>query len=351
MAFISCGKINKKIFYSIIGGILKFLFDFILKMMRDNNDINLAKQPFMLGFNASLGLCLSFIPYLIFKKNYDYLKQRRVSEDEKLIYNDSDDLIYEKRENKHYPLLIFSFCDFFQKFLSFIYHGLDNFWVFDTLFIMIFSYFILKMKLYTHHFISLILILIFGIVIIVIYNLDEERNWELFFQILNTFIVEILFSLEIVVAKYAIEFKYCSPYEICLFCGILSLIMYVDNLIYYFSNLSLIEVIYFILSMVHRFGFNIFCLLTTKYCTPSHIVIILILGEIYFGVPTEPLWKEIVEYIIYAFLVFDMLIFLEIIEINCLGIQKNTEKNITTRARELDLKINEDELEEEKEDE
>ena len=127
--------------------------------------------------------------------------------------------------------------------------------------------------------------------------------------------------------------------------------MYVDNLIYYFSNLSLIEVIYFILSMVQRFGFNIFCLLTTKYCTPSHIVIILILGEIYFGVPTEPLWKEIVEYIIYAFLVFDMLIFLEIIEINCLGIQKNTEKNITTRARELDLKINEDELEEEKEDE
>ena len=379
MAFISCGKINKKIFYSIIGGILKFLFDFILKMMRDNNDINLAKQPFMLGFNASLGLCLSFIPYLIFKKNYDYLKQRRVSEDEKLIYNDSDDLIYEKRENKHYPLLIFSFCDFFQKFLSFIYHGLDNFWVFDTLFIMIFSYFILKMKLYTHHFISLILILIFGIVIIVIYNLDEERNWELFFQILNTFIVEILFSLEIVVAKYAIEFKYCSPYEICLFCGILSLIifsflliiftfipmseikyikkveyegkMYVDNLIYYFSNLSLIEVIYFILSMVQRFGFNIFCLLTTKYCTPSHIVIILILGEIYFGVPTEPLWKEIVEYIIYAFLVFDMLIFLEIIELNCLGIQKNTEKNITTRARELDLKINEDEFEEEKEDE
>ena len=379
MAFISCGNINKKIFYSMIGVILKFLFDFILKMMRDNNDINLAKQPFMLGFNASLGLCLSFIPYLIFKKNYDYLEQRKFSDDEKLIYNDSDDLIYEKRENKHYPLLIFSFCDFFQKFLSFIYHGLDNFWIFDILFIMIFSYFILKMKLYTHHFISLILILIFGIVIIIIYYLNEERNWELFFQILNTFIVEILFSLEIVVAKYAIEFKYCSPYEICLFCGILSLIifsllliiftfipmseinyirkveyegkMYVDNFIYYFSNLSLIEIIYFILSMVHRFGFTLFCLLTTKYCTPSHIVIILILGEIYFGVPTEPLWKEIVEYIIYAFLVFAMLIFLEIIEINCYGLQKNTEKNIINRAIELDIKINEDDLEEEKEDE
>ena len=137
-------------------------------MMRENNNINLAKQPFILGLNASLGLCLSFIPYLIFKKNYDYLEQRKFSDDEKLIYNVSDDIIYEKRENKHYPLLIFSFCDFSQKFLSFIYRGLDNFWVFDILFIMIFSYFILKMKLYTHHFISLILILIFGIVIIII---------------------------------------------------------------------------------------------------------------------------------------------------------------------------------------
>ena len=46
-----------------------------------------------------------------------------------------------------------------------------------------------------------------------------------------------------------------------------------------------------------------------------------------------------------------MLIFLEIIEINCYGLQKNTEKNIISRAKELDLKINDDDLEEEKDDE
>ena len=127
--------------------------------------------------------------------------------------------------------------------------------------------------------------------------------------------------------------------------------MYVDNFIYYFSNLSFKEIIYFIISMINRFGFNIFCLLTAKYCTPSHIVIILIIGEIYFGVESEPLWAAILEYIIYVFLVFAMLIFLEIIEINCYGLQKNTEKNTITRARESDLKINEDDLEEEKDDE
>ena len=111
------------------------------------------------------------------------------------------------------------------------------------------------------------------------------------------------------------------------------------------------EIIYFIIQMIKRFGFNIFCLLTTKYCTPCHIVIILIIGEIYFGVETEPLWTAILEYIIYVFLVFTLLIFLEIIEINCYGLQKNTEKNIISRAKELDLKINDDDLEEEKDDE
>ena len=140
--------------------------------MRDGDNINLQNHPFIFGMNAGLGLCLSFIPYLIFKKNYDNLEQRKISEDEKLIYNDTEDIIYEKRENKHYPLLIISFCDFSQKFLSFIYRGLDNFWIFDILFIMIFSYFILKMKLYTHHFISLILIIIFGIVIIIITSIN-----------------------------------------------------------------------------------------------------------------------------------------------------------------------------------
>ena len=71
--------------------------------------------------------------------------------------------------------------------------------------------------------------------------------------------------------------------------------IYVDNFIYYFSNLSLMEIIYFIIQMINRFGFNIFCLLTTKYCTPCHIVIILIIGEIYFGVETEPLWTAILK--------------------------------------------------------
>ena len=245
---------------------------------------------------------------------------------------------------------------------------------------MLFSYFILKEKLYKHHFVSLILIIFFGIVIIVIYYLCSNTDNEFFFKILNTLVIEIIFSLEIVIAKYAIEYKFCSPYEICLMEGIVILIInlilliiftfvplseinyikyieydgkiYLDNFIQYFSQISYIEAILFIIIMLSRFGFNIFCLLTTKYFTPSHIIIILIIGEIYFALKDLDFsWKKFVLSGLFILLIFVLLVFLEIIEINCYGFQKNTEKNISIRAKEIDFTLIEDELEEEKEEE
>ena len=252
--------------------------------------------------------------------------------------------------------------------------------MFDILFILIFSHFILKVKLYKHHFISLMLIIIFGIIIIIINNLYNEKSEDFFFKILNTLIIEIIFSLQMVVAKYAIEYKLSSPYEICLFEGVFILAinlilliiftfipmseikyikkteyegkMYIDNFFQYFSKISFIEVISFIIVMLGRFGFNIFCLLIIKYYTPSHSIIILIIGEVYFALDDlDPLWRIFVEYSVYALLIFVMLVFLEIIEINCCGLQKNTERSISLRAGQIETILDEDETEEEKEDE
>jgi len=380
MAIISFGNINKKILYAIFGGIFKLLSDLLIDSLRESNKIELRDHPFLLGINAGLGYCISFIPFLIFKRNYNYLNQKSLDVDEKLIYNETEDYFFEKREKKIRQWLIIAFCDFLQKLLSFIYEGLNNFWMFDILFILIFSHFILKVKLYKHHFISLILIIIFGIIIIIINNLYTEKSEDFFFKIINTFVIEIIFSLEIVVAKYAMEYKLSSPYEICLFEGVFILVinlilliiftfipmseikyikkteyegkMYIDNFFQYFSKISYIEVISFIVIMLSRFGFNIFCLLITKYFTPSHSIMILIIGEIYFAsYDTEPLWRVFIEYIMYALLIFVMLVFLEIIEINCWGLQKNTEKNISLRAGQIDSILDEDETEEEKEDE
>ena len=380
MAIISFGNINKKILFAIFGGIFKLLSDLLIKFLRKSKKIEIREHPFILGINAGLGYCISFIPFLIFKRNYNYLNQKNFDVDEKLIYNETNDYFLEKREKKFRPWLIIAFCDFFQKLLSFIYISLYNFWMFDILFILIFSHFILKVKLYKHHFISLMLIIIFGIIINIIYNIYKKISEEFFFKILNTFIIEIIFSLQIVVAKYAMEYKLSSPYEICLFEGVFILVinlilliiftfipmseikyikntkyegkMYIDNFFQYFSKISYIEVISFIIIMLGRFGFNIFCLLIIKYFTPSHSIIILIIGEVYFAFnDLEPLWRVFIEYFIYALLIFVMLVFLEIIEINCWGLQKNTEKNISLRAGQIDSILDEDEIEEEKEDE
>ena len=380
MAIISFGNINKKILFAIFGGIFKLLSDLIVKFLRKSKKIEIREHPFILGINAGLGYCISFIPFLIFKRNYDYLNQKTFDVDEKLIYNETDDYFLEKREKKFRPWLIIAFCDFFQKLLSFIYISLYNFWIFDILFILIFSHFILKVKLYKHHFISLMLIIIFGIIINIIYNIYEEISEEFFFKILNTSIIEIIFSLQIVVAKYAMEYKLSSPYEICLFEGVFLLVinlilliiftfipmseikyikntkyegkMYIDNFFQYFSKISYIEVISFIIIMLGRFGFNIFCLLIIKYFTPSHSIIILIIGEVYFAFnDLEPLWRVFIEYFIYALLIFVMLVFLEIIEINLWGLQKNTERNISLRAGQIESIMDDVETEEEKEDE
>ena len=168
MAIISFGNINKKILFAIFGGIFKLLSDLLIKFLRKSKKIEIREHPFILGINAGLGYCISFIPFLIFKRNYDYLKQKNFDVDKKLIYNETDDYFLEKREKKFRPWLIIAFCDFFQKLLSFIYISLYNFWMFDILFILIFSHFILKVKLYKHHFISLMLIIIFGIIINII---------------------------------------------------------------------------------------------------------------------------------------------------------------------------------------
>ena len=379
MAFISLGKINKKIIYAVFGGIFKLVANLAKNGISRNTEIELKNHPFILGINSGLGLSLALIPFLIFDVNYKSSNpfNPKKTRKEELIYTDTSEF-YSK--HKHSLLLLVALCDFLQKLLAFLYVGLKNFWIFDTLFIMIFSYFLLKQKLYLHHFVSLIFIVICGILVIVIYNLYLDKPKGFFYQVINILFVEIIFSLEFVVSKSVMQYKFCSPFGVCLFEGVFQLILnfllliiftyvpfsevyyinrteyegkiYIDNMFQYYSKLSAIEVISFIVSMFSRFGFTLFCLVITHFFTPSHIIIIVIIGEVFFAFDDKnPVWSIILESIVYAALIFVMLVFLEIIEVNCFGLQKNTEKNISERAIEMEAINYIDELTEEKEEE
>ena len=94
---------------------------------------------------------------------------------------------------------------------------------FSTVFILLFSYLILKTKVYSHHLVSLIIISILGIILIVL-NLYNNENFY-FWKIFVTLVTEILFQLEIVIFKYTMKTKFSSPYEVCFFAGFFEIII------------------------------------------------------------------------------------------------------------------------------
>ena len=92
--------------------------------------------------------------------------------------------------------------------------------------------------------------------------------------------------------------------------------------------------------MIIQFIFNLFIFTTLKKFTACHILIIIVIAEL------EPFCKDLVQNNFISIIIiielicilFILLIFNEIIEINCCGLQKNTKKNIIKRAQiELEM--------------
>ena len=358
MAIISLGTINKKILFAVFGGLFKCVCNIILYRSKSK----ISTHPCILGINAGIGLSLAIFPHIFIKirmkhSNNSINNFSNLLAKETLIYTDSNILIYQtKIKTKLFYIFVVSFLDFSQKFLSFFFVQLflENFWIFDSFFLLIFSLLILKEKFYGHHLVSLIFIMILGIILISFIYFDKEFNM---WGIIVTLLTEILYSLENVIFKYTMKTKFSSPYENCFIAGVFEIIMY-SLLLIIFSNISIkgpyylnkasddyidsssmynekvdfIEVLLFILSMLSRGIFILFGFITIDYFTPLHIVLILITGEISFLFIDEIDLKLYVKVPIFVLLIFFILIFVEILELNIFGLQKNTKKNIIQRA-------------------
>ena len=85
--------------------------------------------------------------------------------------------------------------------------------------------------------------------------------------------------------------------------------------------------------MISRWSFNLFGLITVKKYTRSHIVPILINGEIVFAFLIVIIGNYILLLLFFIILFFMLLVFTEIIELNFFGLQKDTKKNIIERAK------------------
>ena len=344
--FIALGSINKLIAFPIIGGIFKFIAELLLFNVKSK----IYTHPFILGINSGLGMCLSFFPFIIEKIISKRLKKKDANNNNNIqIKGIQIDLYSEKfkkiKKFKYLLIFVSGAFDFLQKFITFYFvdNIENNFWTFDILFLSLFSYFILKTKLYIHQYISLLGIIIFGVILNVINLFDKNPSIE---SIIIVFSVEITYTFNIVINKYAMNNFFCPPFEISFYEGLFVLILNLillfssnkDNFSTYYDSLDSKEIWIFILLMLSRLSFNIFGLLTVKYFTPSHVVILLIVGEISFSFKYKNNYKLYLTIIIFCILLFMLLVFTEIIELNFCELQKYTKKNITERSIEQTLK-------------
>ena len=294
-------------------------------------------------------------------KNKNLIKDNQIINDH-LIYKRE---YYEKyksiRFKKYTLIIIFSILNCI---INLLYYRIMikiefDFWLFDIIFIILFSYIILNIKLYKHQYISIIIILISGLILNTINLINKEINY---INILLSIITEFIYCLNIIANKYLMEYTFCSPFEICFYDGIISLILfiitltistnieikedkyaieyegkfYVDNFFDYYDSFNIKEFFIFIFEIFYYFIYYLFPLITIQNYTPSHYLIILIFDyEFSFLLDKKIKWRFYLNIIMFVVIFFMILVFNEIIEINCFGFQKNTKNNISKRA-ELD---------------
>ncbi len=338
---ISIGTIDKNILFLIIGGIFKCLINILLIKT------DFVVHPLIICIGSSFGMSLSFILLIIYKRRTKKKAKQKIQEKSKnqleLIYNNQYEEI---KRDKYKYILLTSFFDFLITIsISTFCHDVKiNSWIFDILFLSLFSHKFLKNNIYRHHYISIIIIIIAGIILDV-----SLGNYAHFINeiIPNTikFVTEIIFCLGIVINKYTMVNTYASEYEICTYQGLFGLIIYIiifilSKYISFFKRFdsnfeyNSQNILIFFAVVIFQLIYNLSILFTINHTTTCHFLIIMILGFLsrYFIKLYDGNDNSILLIIVLLFILFMTLIFNEIIELNFCGLSHNTKKNIALRA-------------------
>ena len=204
---------------------------------------------------------------------------------------------------------------------------------------------IFKKKLYKHHYLSVVLIILIGLIIdLVLGNLQKDIS-EHYLLLLMRFLREILYSFHDVIDKYIMEKKFGSIYEIALYTGIINILLLgifsvLDYYFFnyfgsndfenYFNNFKSKELIGIIGTMITQLGLYLSILHINKNYTTCHIFIIFVFGQIVRYVNFSV--TSIIIFICLLVILFFSLVFNEIIEINFCGLSDNTKRNIRNRG-------------------
>ena len=366
-SIISIGTIDKNIIFPII----QIIFIVVDNIIINHTSIldNLFNHIFIRSICQSCGRCLSLIPFLIISKENQKLDENKKLEEnnKKLDENIRNNVIEDYKKNyielnkklkkkKILLILLTSFIEFTNSFTFFKLYFINgfNFYIFDIIFLSIYSYYLLKVVLYQHQYFSMMIIIICGLVQNIIIMICDDNNYlKILFRILN----EVIFCLNIVINKYIMDKTFCSEFELCFYKGLITLILYIisfsvisnveiktdyykveykgkyyiDNFPHYINSLNTKEIFVYIFQMIYYFVYNLFLLITIKNYTACHSLIIFIFYQL--DIDHDEKWRILVDIIIFIIILFMLLVFNEVIELNFFGLQKNTKKNIRERAR------------------
>jgi len=374
---ISFGKINRYIILILFGSIFRSLLTLL-----EQNSVNFEnenKHPIVYSMMYSLGLCLNFILVLIikFRKKSAKEVERKKSVVDNLLPLDKDNRINAfanmnikqiTNKEKYLWILLISIIDyisyvFFCKFWV-NYDNYLNTWAFTIGFMSIFSYKILQIKYYRHHYLCIIVIIIEGISYnIISHKFYPEAFMKNYLYYLSFLVTEVIFSLLSVLDKYLIHKKYINSYEILFSQGIIEFILglitltittkinKLDNFFDFIHSLSNNgkEIVIFVALIIDQFFVYAVQITVIDIFSPFHVFLMKIINEFILFFSTIDKNINNIKVLILTLVcivtcLLMILIFIEIIELNFCGLSYMTKKNIELRAK-LDsvLEVNDDE--------
>ena len=354
---ISLGKTNKFLFLILIGAALSIALPFVENQSQFFAEVN--THPIMYSMTYSIGLSLSFTLYIIFK-----IRNKRKNNTRNSIGSNRSDIFpfnsisppkMESRKQKFLWILLVSGIDFTAYILFCIYWvtltNYINTWGMSLFFMSLLSRFILKKKLYKHHYLSIVSVVICGF----IYNLfmdlfNREKVEKSYIIYIMQVLVSCLLSFVNIMYKYLMDIKYINSYEILfieglmeLTLGIITLVIttsigVIDNFFVFIDELNQKEIIIYISLIIIQFLLYSVHIMIIDLFSPFHILIISIIKDfllffIYFNKENLGITLFVIIGIGICICMLMLLVFTEIIELNFLGLSTMTKKNIEKRSQ------------------
>ena len=364
--FINCGKTNRYIFSILIGAVF-YAFVIVLEnesaVFKDENENN--PHPIVYTLIYTFSLCLSFIFLIIYKirTKSQNINNNSITIEQNLYTRKTMKTICHQvkivtKKEKFLWLLLVSVIDYLAfSFNSIFWITMDKYinnWSTNFLSISLFSYFILKTKLYKHHFVCIATIVIIGLLFNIPLDVfSQEKIGNYYDYYLSFIFTGIFFNLTYVLYKKMMLKKYIKSYAILFFQGIIESILgiitliimtkydYIDNYWKFIEKLDKKEIIIIILIILGRFLFHSMIMIIIDFLSPFYVFLVYVIGEIAFFLHKMKDYPKIIisSIIFFSVSIFTILVFIELIELNCFGLSYMTKKNIELRAR-LDSDLN-----------